>query len=69
MATVIFDRRGWFSIVFLYERRTINAEYYGNIWLKYRPYDLSVRDVIILQTNARPHIAAMTDKSYSNSAG
>lgn len=66
LASVFFDQRGLLHLDFLHERRTINAAYYCDILnevrLAYRRKrrDLPMREVILLQDNARPHTAALT---------
>jgi histone-lysine N-methyltransferase SETMAR len=46
----------------LHERRTINAAYYCEVRQAYRRQqrDLSMREVVLLQDNARPHTAVQT---------
>lgn len=66
LATIFFDQRGLLHFDFLHERRTINAAYYCDILsevrLAYRRKrrDLSIRQVVLLHDNARPHTAALT---------
>jgi histone-lysine N-methyltransferase SETMAR len=66
MATVFFDRRGLLHIDFLHERQIINAAYYCDVLSEVRKAyrrkrrDLSMREVVLLQDNARPHRAALT---------
>jgi histone-lysine N-methyltransferase SETMAR len=62
MATVFFDLCGLLHIDFLHKCRTINAAYYCEIRQAYRRKrrDLSMGEVVLLQDNARPHTAALT---------
>lgn len=66
LATVFFDFKGVLLIDFLHERRTVNAAYYcqllDNARTAYRRKrrGFPIRDVILLQDNARPHTAALS---------
>lgn len=66
MATVFFDRQGAFHVDFLHDRRTINAQYYCDVLdaaklsFRRKRKTQSVKNVILLHDNARPHSANIT---------
>ena len=66
LRTVFFDFKGVILIDFLHERQTVNATYYSqlldNAKTAYRQKrcGFPIRDIILLQDNARPHTDALT---------
>lgn len=68
LATVFFDFKGVLIIDFLHERRTVNAAYYSQLLdhtkaaYRRKRRGFPIKDVILLQDNARPHTAALTNE-------
>jgi histone-lysine N-methyltransferase SETMAR len=59
-----FGWHGLLHIDCLHERRTLNTAYYCEVQHAYRlkRRDLSMRDVVLLQDNAHPHTASVTQR-------